>query len=557
MTPTNKKIKIALFALFAVVFLIKAIPAFQMQGPSIAPDEPCVVQRAIYLAENFKLEHCTNILDNLGGDTHPLYVLLIAPIYWFFSGAKAYYAILMLNALLVSTLVFPLFGIFKKFLNDYKIIFLSTIIILFLPQITIFEKSLMTETLFAVVGIWLLHFYLNTFDKSKNKLLNTILTILFIIFAGLTRPFGFMVAFAVMINELIISKDKKYVALIYLPLAAILTAITLLVILPDSIQGVAAKVDGFSKPEVGILDVGMALISQLNSLSVATLIAPLVLFGTYLFKDKSPYLKKIRFFLLSLILINLAISAMHLFGYYIKGRDPGLITRYINLSVIYIFIFTLIFLPKIKQFKFDRINIPFLSVLLFSLIFIRISPIKQSLNKDLISLFDLSRIYGNDLIYIKTHLLIIAGISILSLLASLIAKKKNLFLAIIVIILMTQSIFSTTLVIKESSFPLEIYDYFKDKEVKILFLGHQKEQIPVSHNYWKLISMSTNDITLQFFNGIEPTVKIEVPPANLIELTQYDYIVSRMPLNLPLVTSVEAAIIDPVVLRNEHIFEVK
>lgn len=557
MKLTKKQIKIALFTLFALVFLIKTIPAFQMQGPSIAPDEPCVLQRAIYLAENLQLEHCNNILDNLGGDTHPFYVFLIAPIYWFFSGTKAYYAILTLNAFLVSTLVFPLFSIFKKFIKDHKMVLLSTAIILFLPQITVFEKTLMTETAFAVVGIWLLHFYLNTFDKSKNKRLNTIFTIIFIILAGLTRPFGFMVAFAVMINELIVSKDKKYVALIYLPLAAILTATTLLVILPGSFGVVASKVGGFSTPDVTILEVIQALISQLNSLSVATLIAPLILFGTYLFKDKSPYLKKIRFFLLSLILINLAISAQHIFGYYIKGRDPSLITRYINLSIIYIFIFTLIFIPKIKQFKFNKINIPLLSIILFALIFIRISPIKQSLNKDLMSLFDTTRIYGNDLIYIKTHLLIGASIALFALLVSLITKKKNIFLTILVVILMTQSVFSTKLNIEESSFPLPISEYFKDKEVNILFLGHKKEQNPVSHNYWKLISMSNNNITLQFFEGIEPTTRVDIPPANLAELAQYDYIITRMPLNLPLVTSIEAAIIDPVVLRNEHIFAVK
>jgi len=187
-----------LILLFLIIFLIKSIISLYYQGIYFFSDEGCISKIGIHLANNFELKTCKEITNAPVGEPLPIYSILLSTVYLFFRGIKSYHAILILNSFIIASLTFPLFSIIKKFIKNNKINFLIIFTTLFLPQIIIYEKTYMTETLFVVINIWFLYFYIKSFEK--NKLRNKIFSLLLALLGTFTRPFGFIMILAMTTN---------------------------------------------------------------------------------------------------------------------------------------------------------------------------------------------------------------------------------------------------------------------------------------------------------------------------------------------------------------------
>ncbi|MBD3361134.1 hypothetical protein GF366_05035 [Candidatus Peregrinibacteria bacterium] len=492
---TKKRTFWNLFILFELIFIIKAGLSLLLDGPFIFSDESCVIQRAIYFINNFKFETCENLTTLPSGDPQPLYSILISPIYYFTYGITAYKIATILNSLLIASLVFPLYGICKKFIKNTKYIFLIIIVTLFLSQIMAYEKTVMTESLFVVINIWLLHFYLKSFSKKrKTKIVNKLLAVILSILATLTRPFGFIVPVALAVNEIAVAKNKKKTLLFFLPFAIILTFLALFILLDHIINSIFIKINFLS-----ILEnwkyIFIALKNQINSFSIATALIPIIVFFTYINKKDSPHLKNIKYFLITLIFLNFAISAQHQFGYYIKNMDPVLITRYINLSIILIIFFSLIFLKRYKKFSFNKTNISIIILLLVSLFFFKDIAVKHSLNLDL-SFFYESRthLFGEDLVESKKILGTVFFPITFILFVLLVANKRKILIATLISIFIILSIHSTIWVINYAV-NSEFIDFFEKKETDISFIV-KNERINNLNKMFQLYATTKNKLYL-------------------------------------------------------------
>ncbi|MBD3361133.1 hypothetical protein GF366_05030 [Candidatus Peregrinibacteria bacterium] len=526
----NKKTYLNLIILFALILTAKVIISLFMQGPFVFSDEACILLKAKHFAETLEIKKtCAELLQIPAGEPLPLYSIIISPLFLFLKGTKAYHGILILNSLLISSLVFPLYSIFKKFLRNNKIIFLYILLILLLPQIVIYEKMLMTECLFIVINIWLLYFYLKSFERNKHSKINKFAAILLSILATLTRPFGFIVPSALVINEIIRNKNRKLLALVYIPLTVILISL-ILYKYPHFIDFINIKAKILQDPETlwGMLK---AVKDQINSFTVTTFLAPLIIFFTYITKKDSKPLNDIKYYLIALISLNFIITALlHSENYSINQLEIGLLTRYINISIILIFIFSLIFLQKYKKFRLKKLNSITLLLVFASLLFIQYKYVKHALNLDISIYYHTTastdsalEALSYNLVLVKQYLVIPLLTLYFVLLALFVLNKRKILTILLSITIFIHFIFSTLWIVNFSVFKSPIFEYFRDKETNILFLGKADAITSTSYNYWKILTLSNNKLLFKRHTGADKSKEQQKLPQEVIEILKKDF----------------------------------
>ena len=528
---------------FEVVFILQSIIVLLKNSPSIFPDEVCALKRAIYFAQHFSFETCENITLLPSGDPYPFYSAIISPVYWFTYGLTAYKTILIFNALLISSLVFPLFKIFKRFIENNKTIFGGIFFILFLPQILVYGASTMTETVFIVINIWFLYFYLKSFDSSKPWLYKMI-SVLIAIFGAFSRPFGFIILLALIVNEIACNKNshKKKFILLLVSLTIALVSFAVLVGNAGIIEATYKKILGLNSLD-GWLNVGKAIAEQINSFSIATFIVPVVLFFSRIGEDDSKDLASIRVFLISYIGLNFLISAQHIYGYFMVASDPGILTRYIQSSLVYIFMFSFIFFFRYKTLRLNGRTIVFTSMLLASLLlFFPTNGFKHSLNFDS-SIYGETywHMYGKDIIPINFILEKIFLIFSSVLFVFLVLKKRVLFAVFLIAAIGINSFYIVTRFIPQMKVsPLSEFLGEKEEDVSYL-LGGENEQQTIDYLtiIWELHGLTRNrihTIVINFPNKDHPDPiigKDEFKNSDFFKKSKY--IISKYNLDLPIV----------------------
>lgn len=521
-----------IIAAFIILFAIKSIIGYNIGGPSIFPDETCIIQKSIHLSKNLSLESCSKIIGFPAGEPAPLYSIILFPIYLFFSGKTAFNLIILLNALLISCLIFPLSKLINSYTNKWRPSVISAFFLLLMPAITVYEKTLMTETLFIFIGIWFLYYYSKSFDNKKNK----IIAVLFGLLAALTRPFGFILLMAMAINEIIINKNRKNVALIYFPLAIVIFSFIVINFFPSTFDVIMNKIQIIrnSGAEVS-LKIVHALISQFNSFIIATYLAPIMLFFIY-FREKDENFQKIKYMLLSLFILNFLISAQHLLGYAFEDIDPGFLTRYINLSVIFIFIYAIIGLQKIKNIKLDKVDWTFLGFILILLPFTSFSGVKHILNMDMSMFYDTTTSTLQNLVMIKDYSIWIFGSISLILLSLFILNKKKILLGSLFALMITGTVFMGYWSVNFTSNQSETEKLLQEKSEKILFLTPNfGKSSPISINFWKLLITSNNQINYLVLDGLTDLEhEYEVTPELQKIFSEYKYLVTPIKFNIPI-----------------------
>lgn len=525
-----------LILLFLLIFGIKTLISFFFSGTYFYSDEACVIAKAKHLAEYFRLIECSQAAEAPAGDPHPFYSIILAPIYLFTKGNLAYHLVLVLNSLLISSLVFPLYGIIKKFIKKDHIIFFITFIILFLPQITTFEKMVLTELPFIFINIWFLHFYMNYHDQKKGKKKNLILSILFAIFAGFARPFGFIVPLAMAVNEIIVAKNKKLALFVFAPIAILLFifALGLLVGLGEQLMN---KIINISDP-VYFINGLKALKDQYNSVLIASYFVPVIIFATY-FNEKTPIIfKKIRFFLIFLFFFNFIISANHMHTYLIQGLTLDVLTRYINISLIFIYLFAFIFLFKYKKFTLKLGNTIIIAISLLTFALIKYQEVKHSLNVDLSLFYNTGYFKSGNLIGDNVFIAYYFIPLCFSLFVLLFLNKQRILIIVLSTIILVQSAALYGWNIKFAKASVEgdvVLQEFKDTEHNLLFIQTFESKV-VSFSYWNTKTLSSNDTKVMY---LAKGKKLLPEPNFYSESTKkefegFDYIITRIVITVPI-----------------------
>jgi hypothetical protein len=518
------------------LFIIQALLTLKQGGPYIFSDETCAINVAKNLANNFEYNDCTSIIGITANDHLPLFQILIAPLYWFFSTQFAYKAILILNCLLISSLIFPLtkiIGEVNKKLKENTSIILSCFV-LFLPQIIFYQNTALTESLFIFLNIWTLYFYLISKGPRSNIMAFTLA-----IGAALTRPFGFITLLAIIITEAWNLKDKKKLALIYLPLSIITTTVFISQTYPD-IRELINNTFTIFKNDAISSHLLRANIEQFNTILIASSIVPFYFFLKFL-GNKSQN-SKMRLFLGVLFTLNIIVTLRHILGYIsIADLDPGLLSRYINISLIYIFLIgaASIFSHKLKRKDF------LLLILMASILLLQpILSAKHSLNIDLSYLLTNSNNVDNTTQLSLNHhgfssylYPILAIFTLLWVLASRLKPTKAL--ATIAIVIILQATLSYNCIFTNTSYSSEIEDYFINNSHKIIFLDSADSQIPNNFDFWKLISQSDNQISYNLIINYE---KFKEDSSKIDEMinsysTEYEYIISPLSFDLPIIVT--------------------
>jgi len=526
----NSRYLLGLLILFLSIFSIKLVLSFLMNGTFIYIDEFCILQKGKYFIETFRLISCTDIIGTSASNPFPLYPILISPIYLFFNGFNAYYAILILNSLIIASLVFPLYKIIKHFINKDWLIYIFISIILFSASIFTLEKTVMTGTIFLVVGIWFIYFYLLSFieNKKRNKIISIILSIL----AIFTRPYGFIIPLSLIINELVLAKKKKRLILILstlLFLSGIGFFVFSYIYFPE--HDLSLKISNLMSPE-GIKLFILAVKNQLINFILPLFFVVPIIFISFNFKKNLNDYKYIKYFLISFIILNFLISAQHMFGYYVgaAGSSPSplnFLTRYINLSLTYILLFSFIFIYKFGKFKLNSRNIIISTILLIPLLTLQFTSMKYALSLDI-------EIYKFLSTNIKTIILFLFLFSILLL------NKKHLISLLIAILILINSLLSFQRVyLTSNGNTKDFFTYFFERSNQNIlfenqfFINEENPELKYHTLYWSLKLFSQNNIDM--VNDINEVEDIE----------KYDYIIDpqgtsfELPYKLILTTEYE------------------
>lgn len=550
MTKTKKTLW-NLLILGQIIFVIKALLSFGIEAFYIFPDEACMILRARHFAEFFRIESCGYISGFEASSPFPLNSIILAPLTYFWHGTDLYQAMLILNAALVATLVWPLYQIFRNFVKSDKKIYIAIFSILFLAEFIIYEKTVMSETLFIILNIWLIHFYIKSFESEKllNKYKSA--SIAFAILGALTRPFGFISGLAIIINEAIINKNRKII-LLTLPIFSAFSIYLLSLFIPDLGSILSTKFEALLRNPAYFWALIKSLANQLNSFTIATFFIPMIYFANFINTKIPKFLPKIKYFLLSYIFLNFVISAQHIFGYLSLSQfDPGLLTRYIHSSIIIIYIFGLAFFFKHKKLHINKTGLVLIILSILSLFFLNYESAKHTLNTDLSYIMHTGEAYVKDLNLFKP-IFKYALLPILGLLLFLtLSDRRKPLIILFSSLIIIQSTLSIVWAENYTS-TSNITKYFEDKETNITFF------LPAQHSQfrtkiWQLLTLTNNKVNVSIASKGAPTnsgAKIELTEEiinNSKALQEAEYIISSYVLNLEAIVKSS----DLIVYKNE------
>lgn len=163
--------RILLLLLFVASFVIRFCAADFEKIIIFYPDELLYYQ----IAENIAHGNFLNIYNLPTAFQKILYSLCLAPAFFFESIESQSHSIAAINALLVSSIIFPTYFIGKLFFeNKNKIIFICFLSIL-LSDLS-YSVTFMSENLFLPLGAWLFYFFIKIILENRLNILLSILS---------------------------------------------------------------------------------------------------------------------------------------------------------------------------------------------------------------------------------------------------------------------------------------------------------------------------------------------------------------------------------------------
>jgi hypothetical protein len=194
-----------LLILFIFLIIIKAILTIFINTPSTFADGYIYAKTAQGIYETGTI--------SLNGDTifgyPPLYPLVLSITYLFKDMQITYLFMKLINVILSSLIIFPIWLLSKEFLNKKKA-FLCTTIISIMPFSFAFSPFLMAENLFYPLVLFTIYFFYKAVKNNELKFF-----ILAAIAGGLSflTKFSALAIFAALISCLIIFLVRKQISL--------------------------------------------------------------------------------------------------------------------------------------------------------------------------------------------------------------------------------------------------------------------------------------------------------------------------------------------------------
>jgi len=208
----EKPTKILLLG-FIILVLIKVAIALTITSPSIFSDEYYYskLARSFFFQQEFSIHNQSNLIYP------PLYPIAISSSYLFTDMNLVYAFMKILNVLLITSIIFPVYFLLKEFLSKKQAV-ISSFVISFLPALFLMPIYIMSENLFYPLICWTILFLYKS-QKEKNPLY-PILTGVLIGFCFLTKILG-ITLFLLPISLLILNKLLKKQTLSFSKLATI------------------------------------------------------------------------------------------------------------------------------------------------------------------------------------------------------------------------------------------------------------------------------------------------------------------------------------------------
>ncbi|HLD11211.1 MAG TPA: glycosyltransferase family 39 protein [Candidatus Nanoarchaeia archaeon] len=393
-----------------------------------------------------KAFHDTNSLSEVAkaGIYPPIYSIIISPAFIFKDMEKVHFSIKVINAIISSSIIFPIFFLANRFFSKKKSLIIATITAL-VPPIFAVSSYTMSENIFFPLFITTLYIIYLTIKEKQQKLY--ILSGILIGLCYLTRAISiFLILVIIIIFLLNKTKIKNIITSISASLITILPWIyTKIKIYGFSLQGILGNnYSSFAiQSQSNIIQKLIWVIFYTDYLILSTGIIFFILTISLISNYKNIN-TKILFQLTLLSTIFSIILASNLSGAYPNYEEGRLIGRYIE-PIIPMFIL-LGFISLKKSKKITIFTLIFLNAITPLILFNKFFPVN---NMSLVSLGTLA--------YLSNSTILIAIIIIVTTILILKIKeynfKKIAYFFIIYFIII--SLLNSTVIIYDSKFKWE------------------------------------------------------------------------------------------------------
>ncbi len=324
-----------LIIVFIILVFLKVIISLFVSSPTIFADEYYYMK----MARSFNYDGNFNIDGEVSDLYPPLYPIIISISYLFKNPETTYLVIKIINAILSSLIIIPIWLLGKEFLDKRKALIVSLIIGI-MPPFFALSPYILSENLFFTLFLFSIYFLYKSFTENKIKF--DILAGIFIGLTYLTRVIAmilFPLVIIILIYHLIKKRDFSQIKR-----KLILLLVSLITISPWLIRNVLTF--GFSIQ--GMLGYSLEVSSVKSNFSLPFILYWILLYLSYLilasgilFFSYSIFIKKIKnenlnlLFIITfvstilLIIISSIHSGSYPFKYYqwLTGRPFG---RYIE-----------------------------------------------------------------------------------------------------------------------------------------------------------------------------------------------------------------------------------
>lgn len=153
-----------LIGLFLIIVIIKIILTIFITSPSIFADE------YVYLkgARSFFTEGSFNIYDGHKSSYPPLYYIIISISYLLKDATLIYLTIKIINALIISAIIFPSYLLAKEFLEQ-KDALVTAILISLLPANFGFNNYIMSENIYYLLFLIYIYLFYKALKTNEKK----------------------------------------------------------------------------------------------------------------------------------------------------------------------------------------------------------------------------------------------------------------------------------------------------------------------------------------------------------------------------------------------------
>lgn len=199
-------VKNFLFLLFSILVLIKLILSATINSPHIVLDE------SLYFIEASNIwNYHSYFMHGYGAQYPPLYPLLISAVGYFNSTITGFKVVLIINAFISSTIIFPSYYLAREWLSEHKS-FVIAVLAGIMPASFIYSFTAMSENLFFTLFLCSVLFMKKVLNEDSFK--NNALVGVFISLTVLTKLTGLiLIGTYVVVKGYVYFKNKHKLCL--------------------------------------------------------------------------------------------------------------------------------------------------------------------------------------------------------------------------------------------------------------------------------------------------------------------------------------------------------